>query len=61
MCEAVRHSTVSSTVHLSRFDFTASESERSAQEVSVKGTVHLQHNKGESKYPSSEHARALEA
>ena len=36
MCLAVRHGTVSSTIHLSRLHFTASESGRSSQEVSVK-------------------------
>lgn len=58
---AVRRNTVSQPAHLSGFAFTAAESGRSARQHSDKCTALLQHNRGESRCPTSKQAGALEA
>ena len=58
---AVRRNTVSQPAHLSGFAFTAAESGRSARQHSGKCTALLEHNRGESRCPTSKQAGAQEA
>ena len=58
---AVRLNIVSQPAHLSRFEFTAAESGRSARQGSGKCIALLQYTTGASRCPSSKHAGALEA
>ena len=58
---AVRHNTGSQPAHLSGFAFTAAETGRSARQDSGKCTALLQHNRADSRCPTSKQAGALGA